>query len=59
VQRLGERIWRVSEGNPFMVVETMRAYHEQGAHNDDELRTPSRVRDVIAMRLDRLSARAR
>ena len=27
VQRLGTRIWRASEGNPFMVVETMRSLY--------------------------------
>jgi DNA-binding SARP family transcriptional activator/tetratricopeptide (TPR) repeat protein/energy-coupling factor transporter ATP-binding protein EcfA2 len=59
VRRLGAQIWRVSEGNPFMVVETMRALYEEDARNGDELRTPSRVRDVIALRLERLSARGR
>ncbi|MGH3642488.1 MAG: AAA family ATPase, partial [Mycobacterium sp.] len=28
VRRLGEQIWRVSEGNPFMVVETIHALYE-------------------------------
>ncbi len=59
VRRLGEQIWRVSEGNPFMIVETMRALYEDGAGDGDELRTPSRVRDVIALRLERLSTRGR
>jgi predicted ATPase len=60
VQRLGEQIWRVSEGNPFMVVETMRArYEEKEWAAAEELRTPTRVRDVIASRLERVSERAR
>lgn len=58
-RRLGEQIWRVSEGNPFMVVETMRALYEEDAFDGDQLRTPSRVRDVIVLRLERLSARGR
>ena len=59
VQRLGEQIWRVSEGNPFMVVETMRARSEDQTGGADTLRTPGRVRDVIAARLERLSERGR
>jgi tetratricopeptide (TPR) repeat protein len=59
VRRLGEQVWRVSEGNPFMVVETMRARYEDAAGGGDELRTPSRVRDLIATRLERLSERGR
>lgn len=59
VRRLGEQIWRVSEGNPFMVVETMRARSEDESGEDGALRTPGRVRDVIAARLERLSGRGR
>src|SRR5206468_3506474 len=47
VHRLGERIWRASEGNPFMVRETVLALREREA--DDlpaELFTPPRVREV-------------
>ena len=60
VHRLGERIWRASEGNPFMVRETVLALREREA--DDlpaEIFTPPRVREVIAGRLDRLSDRGR
>jgi len=56
VQRLGTQIWRASEGNPFMVVETMRSLHGTGSfEGSDELPTPPRVHDTIAARLDRLS----
>jgi DNA-binding SARP family transcriptional activator len=60
VQRLGTQIWQASEGNPFMVVETMRALYGTNTFEvTDTLPTPARVRDVIAARLDRLSRRAR
>lgn len=56
---LGEQVWAVSEGNPFMVVETMRALQEgttpEGA---SRLPLPERVREVIAGRLERLSERS-
>jgi DNA-binding SARP family transcriptional activator len=60
VQRLGTQIWQASEGNPFMVVETMRALYGTDAFAvPDLLPTPPRVRDIIAARLDRLSHRGR
>ncbi len=59
VRHLSAQIWRVSEGNPFMVVETMRALYEDAAGRGDELRTPRRVRDVISTRLERLSESGR
>jgi len=60
VQRLGTQIWRASEGNPFMVVETMRSLYGTDAFEvADGLPTPPRVRDTIAARLDRLSQRGR
>src|SRR5439155_11659957 len=34
VQRLGTRIWRASEGNPFMVVETMRSLYGTDAFRE-------------------------
>ena len=57
--RLGEQVWAVSEGNPFVIVETTRALEEgrvPGAPG--ELPLAPRVRDVIAARLDRLTPRA-
>ena len=58
--RLTNQIWLVSEGNPFIVVESMRAL-ETGeiAPVHGRLPLPQRVREVIARRLDRLSSRAR
>ena len=60
VRRLGDRIWRFSEGNAFMAVETLRALRDRDALADD--RDPAlspRVRDLVAARLDRLTERAR
>jgi predicted ATPase len=55
---LCEQVWRTSEGNPFVIVESMRA-REQGTRDARPagLALPGRVRDVIAARLDRLGAR--
>ena len=57
---LGERVWLASEGNPFMVVETVRALDEiDGAPPPPSALLPERVRAVIGRRLDRLSEGAR
>jgi len=58
VARLSERLWAASEGNPFIIVETMRALDE-GAVTETapSLPMPERVRQVIAGRLERLSTR--
>ncbi len=48
---LAERVWTVSEGNPFVVVEMMRAARSVGPTPD----LPHRVQDLIAGRLERLS----
>ena len=58
--QLGEDIWTASEGNPFMVVETIRAL-EQGAGGaiPRPLPLPERVRHVISRRLERLGHHAR
>ena len=59
-ERLGEDIWTASEGNPFMVVETIRAL-EQGAGGaiPRPLPLPEKVRHVISRRLERLGHHAR
>ena len=60
LDQLGDDLWRSSEGNPFMIVESLRAL-EQGAHGAEHrpLSLPERVRHVIEARLDRLSRSAR
>ena len=60
VERLGERVWTATEGNPFMVVETMRALDEgHEASEGQPLPMTDRLRRLIAGRLERLSERAR
>src|SRR5262245_30586790 len=58
--RLEDQVWVVSEGNPFVAVETMRALHEGSiVEGSTTLPLPKRVRDLIADRLGRLSDRGR
>jgi len=58
--RLANQMWLMSEGNPFMVVESIRAL-ETGEISSvhGRLPLPQRVREVISGRLERLSPRAR
>jgi DNA-binding SARP family transcriptional activator len=60
VARLGEKVFRTSQGNPFVVVETMRALAD-GSMSEGAVGAvmPDRVRLVIAGRLDRLGERSR
>lgn len=55
-----ERIWRMSEGNPFVVVEALRLA-DPGASPESaaDLPLPARVRQLILDRVDRLSPTAR
>ncbi len=60
VARVEEHIWAMSEGNPFVAVEAMRALDEktlcESAHGAPDGSTlPASVRDLVAQRLDRLS----
>jgi DNA-binding SARP family transcriptional activator len=59
-ESLGEQVWRTSEGNAFMAVETARTLADPGrdATSDPSL-IPRRVRDLVAGRLHRLSPHAR
>jgi len=58
VARLSERLWSASAGNPFIIVETMRALDDGAAtETAPSLPLPERVRQVIAGRLGRLSKR--
>jgi DNA-binding SARP family transcriptional activator/tetratricopeptide (TPR) repeat protein len=61
VAQVEERIWAMSEGNPFVAVEAMRALDEtslwDGARDLRAPALPASVRDLVARRLDRLSAR--
>jgi len=59
LQRRGEEVWTVSEGNPFMAVETLRAVEDGTVGTADKVALPERVRRVIVGRLDRLGPHAR
>ncbi len=55
-----EQAWAASEGNPFVVLETVRALREGLTLQDPaSLTVPQRVRDVIAARVERLSEGSR
>jgi len=53
-----DRVWALSEGNPFVIVETMRALREGRLPDGAGVELPRRVREMIATRLGRLSPRA-
>ena len=52
------RVWALSEGNPFVIVETMQALREGRLPEAAGVELPRRVREMIAARLARLSPRA-
>ena len=52
------KVWALSEGSPFVIVETMRALREGRLPDAAGVELPQRVRAMIAARLDRLSLRA-
>src|SRR5262249_36886732 len=56
LDRVAGHAWLTSEGNPFVIVETVRA-HAQGARLDEQrgLGLPERVRELVGRRLERLS----
>jgi DNA-binding SARP family transcriptional activator/pimeloyl-ACP methyl ester carboxylesterase len=56
-ERLGERVWAVSEGNPLVAVEMMREIQERAPAEGPVL--PRRAREVIGRRLERLAGCAR
>jgi tetratricopeptide (TPR) repeat protein len=57
--RLVEHAWAVSEGNPFVVVETVLASAEGPAVASRALGVPDRVREIVGRRLARLPERGR
>jgi tetratricopeptide (TPR) repeat protein len=59
VEQLAARVWGASEGNPFVITETMRALQERPGADADPVALPPRVRDLIRSRLGRLSDTAR
>jgi DNA-binding SARP family transcriptional activator/tetratricopeptide (TPR) repeat protein len=60
VERLGEEIWRASEGNPFVIVETVRELLDgTAAAGAAGVVVPRRVRDLVCARLERLAEPSR
>ena len=53
-----DRAWDLSEGNPFVIVETMRALRDGRLPDAGGVELPRRVREMIAARIGRLSPRA-
>jgi hypothetical protein len=55
-----DQVWAISEGNPFVAVETMRALQEGSmpAAPTSERSLPPRIREVIGRRLERVSSQA-
>ena len=56
---VGQQVWTLSRGNPFVAVETIRAAHEGQRFETVRLELPERVREAIAGRLERLGPLAR
>jgi tetratricopeptide (TPR) repeat protein len=62
VAQRGEQVWAASAGNPFVVIETMRAIASDvvlASGSSGRLPLPASVGEMIVRRLDRLSERAR
>jgi DNA-binding SARP family transcriptional activator len=57
--RLADHAWTVSEGNPFVVVETVLASTDGTASASRASRVPDRVREIVGRRLGRLSGHGR
>ncbi len=56
---LTERVWAVSEGNPFVVVECARAVRDRAGDVSGSIEVPEPVRALTARSLGRLGACAR
>ena len=60
VSSLAEQVWIASEGNPFVVVETVRSLPEEVAPRlPAKLAVPQRVRETIVRHLEQLSEGSR
>jgi tetratricopeptide (TPR) repeat protein len=57
--RLTREVWALSEGNPFVIVETVRALEEGPEPAAGGVTLAHRVRALMTNRLDRLSPKAR
>jgi DNA-binding SARP family transcriptional activator/predicted ATPase len=59
VTSLAEQVWIASEGNPFVVVETVRSLPEGAPRSPAKLAVPQRVRETIVRHLEQLSENGR
>lgn len=59
VIRAAQRIWQTSEGNPFVIIESMRAAAGEVGHAGAEKALPGRVRELIEGHIERLGPSAR
>jgi DNA-binding SARP family transcriptional activator len=59
VAHLAEQVWALSEGNPFVIVETMRVVQDHRALDSPGVSLPERVRAMTLARVERLGAKAR
>src|SRR5262249_56061758 len=58
LERLTAQAWTVSEGNPFVIIEALRAFQEgPEVRAEPGLPMPERVRRLVETRLDRLGER--
>lgn len=57
--RVETRVWTVSEGNPFVALEALRAWSSEPSASESALPLPDRVRGLVTARLARLSETAR
>jgi DNA-binding SARP family transcriptional activator/tetratricopeptide (TPR) repeat protein len=59
IAALGARVWALSQGNPFVVTEVLRAVAERSTAELLPLVVPDRVRTLISRRLERLGEQSR
>ena len=60
IAHIAEQAWATSEGNPFVIVEIMRALQDgRLPETSSALPLPQRVRDVVTARLERLGDTSR
>ena len=54
-----DHVWTVSEGNPFMIVESIRALRGGAPPRTDHIALPERIHHLLTDRLDRLGEASR
>ena len=59
VARVDQDVWRISAGNPLLVIETVQALRDAPAGRHPSGALPTRVREIVGARLARLSEPAR